>query len=268
MTPIISIIVPCYNQGHFLAECLDSVLSQSISNWECVIVDDGSTDDSAMVAKKYSELDERIHYLYQNNAGPSVARNNGTKNSHGKYLLFLDADNKIESIYTEEGIKYLDSHSDCVLFKGQGMTFGNIVKKCDWNYKSYKYFLRDNSIDCCSIIRRKDFEHIGGFDEYLKGYEDWEFFIRLLYRNDVIYQDPRVMFHYRIKDEEGVNRTAKARHNSLFQYIYIKNIEIYNEFYGRPNELLSQIEWLEAWRNRTIIRWAGNLVSLIDKKRK
>lgn len=232
MQPRISIIVPCYNGEKYLRETLDCLQKQTIEDWECVIVNDGSTDGSLEIMKEYAEKDSRYKYIDKENGGPSVARNTAIAASSGKYILPLDADDLIAPSYAEKAINYLEVHDDCKLVYCEAEFFGSKTGKWELEEYSYEALLRQNLIFCSAIFRRFDFDRIGGFDENLKGYEDWEFFIRLLYKNDIIYQAPRVMFHYRIKDEEGVNRAAKARHNSLFQYIYIKNIDIYNEYYG------------------------------------
>lgn len=266
MSIIVSIIIPCYNHGRYLAEALDSVISQTYTNWECIIIDDGSTDDSASVAKKYETIDERIHYIYQQNAGPSAARNNGVRNSHAKYILFLDGDNKLENCYAEFGVKYMESHPECTLFHGRAKTFGGteIFKK--WHYTSYRDLLRFNSIDCCAMIQRSDFDRVGGFDENMRGYEDWEFFIRLLYKNDVVYQDERILFHYRVgANPNSVNAGALAKQDAMTLYIYKKNIEKYNEYFGHPFKLLQRIESLEAWQKRTFVKFGSMIQRIIDR---
>lgn len=91
-SPHISIIVPCYNYGHYLSITLESVFEQSFKSWECIIIDDGSTDNSAEVAKTWVNKDPRFIYIRQDNAGLSAARNTGIKHAAGKYIQFLDAD--------------------------------------------------------------------------------------------------------------------------------------------------------------------------------
>jgi glycosyltransferase involved in cell wall biosynthesis len=90
--PLISVIIPCYNGEKYLSQALESLLWQTYSNWECILVDDGSTDRSAEIFNKYSIKDNRFRYLYQNNQGPSVARNYGIDSAKGKFIQFLDAD--------------------------------------------------------------------------------------------------------------------------------------------------------------------------------
>ena len=266
--PIISVIVPCYNQGQYLAEALDSVLSSTLQDWECIIVNDGSTDNSADVAKRFVERDSRFRLLYQQNAGPSAARNHGVNESTGEFILFLDGDNKIESEYISSGVSYLKRHTDCTLFYCKARTFGSEEKIKNWNYTTYRNLLRYNSIDCCSIIRRKDFDRAGGFVENMRGYDDWDFFIRLLYKHDVVYQDERELFHYRVgANQNSVNAGAIARQDALTLYIYQKNIHIYNDLFGHPQQLLARLEYLEALQNRFFVRLASKVQKLADKWR-
>lgn len=95
MTSRIAVIVPCYNQGKYLSDALDSLLAQTFVDWECIVVDDGSTDNSAAVAKTYVAKDSRIRYVYQKNAGPSAARNKGVALTSAPLIFFLDGDDII-----------------------------------------------------------------------------------------------------------------------------------------------------------------------------
>lgn len=90
--PLVSIIVPVYNAGKFLNVCIDSVLNQSYTNWELILVNDGSTDNSLDIIKQYFQLDSRIAYIDKINEGPSLARKSGTDQSKGKYIQYLDSD--------------------------------------------------------------------------------------------------------------------------------------------------------------------------------
>lgn len=179
--PIVSIVIPCYNQSQYLAETLDSLLTQSYKNWEAIIVNDGSTDNSEQVIKTYIEKDLRFRYILQNNVGPSSARNKGVSIATGKYILPLDGDDKISPLYLEKAISYLENNPDCTLYYCVAEYFGDIQGLWNMRYSNYENLLLGNSIFCTAIYRKEDFERVGGYDESMKGYEDWEFFIRLLY---------------------------------------------------------------------------------------
>ena len=92
MNPLFSIIIPCYNQAHFLPQCLDSLLEQEYKNWEAVVVNDGSPDNTNEVVQKYSVEDPRIKLVVKENGGLSSARNFGIANALGNRFIFLDAD--------------------------------------------------------------------------------------------------------------------------------------------------------------------------------
>lgn len=98
----ISVIIPIYNMENYLAECLDSVISQSLKEIEIICINDGSTDNSQNILDEYKEKDDRIRVVCQTNAGLSVARNEGIKHSNGKYLIYLDADDKLQKKALEE----------------------------------------------------------------------------------------------------------------------------------------------------------------------
>ena len=235
MIPKISVVVPCYNQGKFLSEALDSVLAQTLQEWECIVVDDGSTDNSSDIAKAYCTKDNRIRYVYQENAGPSAARNKGVSLTSAPLVFFLDGDNVILSELLGLGVEHMEKHTDCILYYTKGEYFGSRHGEFILNYTSYRDLLVANSIDCLCIVRRTDFERVGGFDEGLFGYEDWEFFIRLLYHNDTIYKEPQILFKYRCNGSpSSVNYQAKARNDEKTMYIYNKHIEKYAEYYGTP----------------------------------
>ncbi len=246
MIPEISVIVPCYNQGRFLAEALDSLLSQTLQEWECIVVDDGSTDNSATVAKSYVARDERIRYVRQENAGPSAARNKGVALSSAPLIFFLDGDNLIHSELLSRGVAYMKSHADCTLYYSRAQYFGAKEGEFVLNYTSYRDLLVANSIDCACVVRREDFLRVGGFDEQMRGYEDWEFFIRLLYHNDSIFQDAKVLFNYRVDNGQmSVNTQAKKRSDELTMYMYSKHIDKYQEYYGAPFRIMQRCNWLD-----------------------
>src|ERR1043166_2529650 len=113
--PEVSVIVPCYNQGEYLPEALESVLAQTFRNWECVIVSDGSPDNTAQVASLYAEKDSRIHFYDTEHGGVSAARNFAISKAKGEYILPLDADDKISCGYIEECLKMIKFSGDIKL---------------------------------------------------------------------------------------------------------------------------------------------------------
>jgi len=238
--PIVSVICPCYNQEKYLSETIDSVLAQSMEDWELVIVDDGSKDNSASIAKDYVQRDQRVKYIYQDNAGPSSARNHGVKESTGKYVFFLDGDDKIAPNYLKLGISYMEENSECVCFFTEVQFFGAKSGKTNVKYTDYKGQLCQSSLWCCGFMRRTDFDRIGGFDEKMKGFEDWELYIRLLYKHDYVYIYPEPLFYYRIANKDSVGTNANKKYTEITTYIYEKHKDKYIEYWGTPFSAYNQ----------------------------
>ncbi len=109
--PIASIIIPLYNKEKYIARAIDSILNQTITDIEIIIVNDGSTDQSIAVVEKYN--DERIHLYHQENAGPGAARNHGFRKSNGTYINFLDADDEMMPTFLETSIQHLKEYPEC-----------------------------------------------------------------------------------------------------------------------------------------------------------
>src|SRR4030095_13786323 len=105
----VSVVITCYNHGHFLREAIESVLAQSYRNFEIILVDDGSTDDTSKIAATYPG----VRYIHQKNSGLATARNTGIKHSNGQFVVFLDADDRLVSNALEAGIQHLNANPEC-----------------------------------------------------------------------------------------------------------------------------------------------------------
>ena len=133
MTPLISVIIPAYNAGQFLEECLNSIANQSIKDFEVVIIDDGSTDDTSLIATRYMESDSRFRLISTTNGGVSRARNIGIDESRGKYISFVDADDALHPQALEMMMQALERNSAQVCITGfkQGKHIGRFPKHDD-----------------------------------------------------------------------------------------------------------------------------------------
>src|SRR4051794_34828743 len=114
----ISVVVPAYNYAQFLPVALDSIIAQTYADWECIIVDDGSTDDTAAVADAYVRRDPRFRYIHQANRGLAGARNTGVRNATGDAIQFLDADDRLLPPKLERHAAYLEAHPECDIVYG------------------------------------------------------------------------------------------------------------------------------------------------------
>ena len=111
--PMISVIVPCYNYGDLLKDCIASLFAQTYQNWECIIIDDGSIDNTKIIAEEFVQKDKRISYFFQPNSGPTVARNYGLSLAKGIYIQFIDADDLIEPRKFEIQLSCFEKKSEC-----------------------------------------------------------------------------------------------------------------------------------------------------------
>ncbi len=193
---LISVIIPTYNYGRLIGQTLESVSAQTYQNWECVVVDDGSTDDTSEVVNRYAAMDARIKYIKQDNRQQAAARNNAIRNSNGEYFQFLDADDLIEPKKFERQIEYLESHPDV------DIVYTDVRFFSDENIDERYYLLggenkpwmpgvsgrgkevlmslvRKDTIPINTpLVRRRVIDKVGLFDEKLSPVEDWDYWVR------------------------------------------------------------------------------------------
>lgn len=228
----VSIIVPCYNQAEYLAETLESVWVQTYRQWECIVVDDGSVDNTEEIARRYADKDGRFKYLRKENGGPSKARNFGILNSDGAFVLPLDADDLIAPTYVEKAMDYFSRFPETKLVYCKADTFGDEVGPWDLEEYEYERFIWGNCIFCTAFFRRSDFDQTNGYNaNMVHGYEDWDFWLSLLKKGDVVHRIDEVLFHYRIKaTSRTTNLTGDYLRESLIQ-ICRNHPDIYQPYY-------------------------------------
>lgn len=187
----VTIITPCYNAAQYIENTIKSVQSQTFENWEMIIVDDGSTDNSANIVRKISQTDTRIKLLCKANGGSASARNLGLLHACGQYIQFLDADDTIEKSKLECQInlmeqKQLDvSYTDWCFINLNGQ----LEKKQGLNYNLFRVLLfwgtLFSALPIHAFIFRSNFlkEHDLTFAADIKEREDWNFHIQLLSSN-------------------------------------------------------------------------------------
>ena len=196
----VSIIIPCYNSGAYLPDALTSISTASFhGTLEVIIVDDGSTD--ATTLSFLQQLDTtRYRIIYQENKGPAGARNTAVRHATGKYLFFLDSDNKIRPEYLKKGMAFLDADSKVGVAYGNVAFFGvNDEPRFNPQPFSLPRLLVGNYIDMCAMVRRDAWEQVGGFDEsrVVMGHEDWDLWLRIAAKDWKFYYIDEVLFDYR-----------------------------------------------------------------------
>ena len=192
---MVSIIIPCYNSGDYLKETLESVQKQTYSVWECIIVDDGSIDDSWEVAESFCKKDARFHLIRQEHKGVSAARNRGLKQCKGLMIQFLDSDDlmaeeklsscvefllihsMVDIVYTGARYFYSDNPKE-LLILGRNYLSG-VIELTMYDVEIFKsVLLRNPFVTSAPLYRKQVFERVGVYDESFQYLEDWDFQIR------------------------------------------------------------------------------------------
>lgn len=226
MEKLVSVIIPCYNQGSLLTETVNSILASSYNLIEIIIIDDGSTDDSFLIAKELSKSYDNIFCYSQKNQGPSVARNRAIGLAKGFYILPLDSDDLIHKNYIDEAIKVLEKRSEVKVVYCEAIKFGEKVGP--WNLKPFNLNLlaRENMIFVSAIYRKSDWKECGGYAEEMTwGSEDWEFWISMLKDGGGVEKLPFVGFYYRIRSNSRRKSVDKKKNKNIVDFINLKHKE-------------------------------------------
>lgn len=243
MDPLVSVVVPVYNKADYLAETLNSVLQQTFTHWECIVVNDGSTDDSLKIGREFCKIDPRIICIDISNSGVCHARNVGIKNAKGKYIFPLDADDLIERTCLEKMVSVIENNSHVKLVHCEVEMFGAEEGKLDLSPFKYPDMLYANSIVNSALFFKKDFVEVGGYREnMIYGLEDWDFWIALLKdcNAEQVVKIKEPLFKYRVT--ESSRRLNVIKENKLLlmtDTIVYNNFSLYQQYYpGVLNRLV------------------------------
>lgn len=229
---IVSIIVPCYKQAHFLDESLQSVLDQTYSNWECIVVNDGSPDNTKEEASKWCQKDDRFKYLEKENGGLSSARNAGIKICKGIYILPLDADDILHEHFLSKLVPELNENKSLAIVSCYSKFFvnkiSNVVKELKPKGNTYQYLLYVNQLVATSLYRKECWEAVGGYDENMKkGFEDWEFWLAIAKQGWKYKIIEEFLFYYRKAKKSMLVNTINNHFEANKEYIFKKHSDIY-----------------------------------------
>lgn len=219
----ISVIIPCYNQEEFIGETLDSVLAQTFSDYEIIIVNDGSADNSPKIINGYRDnYPDKIKIVNQENCGLPAARNAGIREAQGEYIFPLDGDDKIssdclQSLYDAIQTKRADVvFSKVVLF---GQLSGLFILKNPTKYN----MVYSNCVVCSSLYKKEDWLRFGGYDENMRnGLEDWDFWLNFIEAGKKFYKVKKELLFYRIENN-FVTNMARENEEKITEYIFAKH---------------------------------------------
>jgi glycosyltransferase involved in cell wall biosynthesis len=231
----VSIIIPFYNKIELLKETLESINQFKLSNFEVIIIDDGST----LALQKQDLINFKFDFriIKQENSGPSVAKNLGVSHSRGEILFFLDADNIVKEKYISKAISIFSKIESIDVVYSDYEFFGDKTGIGVSGLINRNTILLFNSIDNCVLIRKSCFEKFGGFDEFLskKGLEDWELWIKLISNDVKFYYLNEPLFKYRVTSSSRTYVQANLNLEEIKDYIFKKHskfaIKMLSELY-------------------------------------
>ena len=277
-TPLISVIVPCFNHGRFLREALASVGTLGVRT-EIVVVDDGSTDSTPEVMATFETANE-FRGVRQQNGGLAAARNRGLRESRGKYIVFLDADDRLAPGALDIGAARLDERPECAFVSGrckmmsQDGTLLPTPRQPRIVRDHYRELLRRNYIWMPAVVmfRRDPLERIGGFNSDIDAAADYEVYLHLA-RHYPVHDHAQVVAHYRRHDANMSGNAGRMLRETLAVMksqrpflegdeaslaAYEEGVRAWQEFYGAhlATEIRSAVRsyrWLEALSKTAVL---------------
>ncbi len=253
--PLVSVIIPTYNRAHLLPRAITSVLSQTLKDFELIIVDDGSTDNTREVVESFQKKDKRIRYIWQENSGgPAKPKNMGIKNSRGKYIGFLDDDDEWLPEKLKKQLKVFEQSKNlgivgCSAFYVDSNTkktrINKIKRREDKNYSID--FLKGTFLGSSSsiVIPMYIFNNIGLYDESFSVADDWDLYLRIIQKYDFeSIDDP--LFNYYIHGDNisGIDNASTMAEENI--KIISKNKEKYERNLRIKSNILSSAGFLYA----------------------
>lgn len=236
--PIVSIITPLYNCSKYFEETFKSVVNQTFSNFEWLIIDDCSSDDSYELAKTLCKNDSRFHvYQTPKNGGTSVARNIGLKNAKGRYITFLDSDDLLDPNYLESQVAFIKDNGPVISAGYRRMASVTTTDFMVPDYVDYKTLLKGNPLSCLTTMYDREIVGDRLFDETIKKPEDYVFWLEIMKTGIVARGNPQVLATYRI--------LSGSKSSNKFKLIKC----MYNVYHKTQ-----KINWFKSWCY--VVRWA------------
>jgi len=263
MTPLVSIIIPCYNQARFLAEAVQSALDQNYPSKEVIVINDGSPDNTREVAAAFGK---QIVYIEQENRGLSGARNTGIRAARGEYIAFLDSDDLYLPGALAAQAEYLNAHpqvsmvcGDALLYDGQ-RTFG--LKSARSGRPQNPANFRWETVEYCAtpstvMVRRPVFNRVGLFDEHLKNAaEDWLMWVRISLHFNMAYLD-QPLIYYRVHDRNATQNVERINRGNRYAVAAVVGSPDFAQYPAHFRAKLLFYRFATAWRTEPKIRAIG-----------
>lgn len=263
---MISVVIPLYNKEQSISSTLQSVCDQTYTDIEIVVVNDGSTDNSAVVASTYPDV--RIRVINKENGGVSSARNRGIKEAKGENISFLDADDLWDKDYLAEQVRMITDFPEAAMW---GINFaeingGQLIRKLTTGmpegYRGYveDYFHmhgRNSDLFCSSsvVIRKEVFNHVGNFDERLKYSEDTDMWWRIIATYPVAFYDHYMVFYRYDAENRALHKKMLLRYDSPYV------VDKYQEKQWKEKQ------WFYQWINQYSAQWIARYLFTDESQR-
>lgn len=235
--PLVSIITPCFNSHSTIMETIRSVKNQSYQNIEHIVIDDGSTEPIKNVIQTYLS---NIIFLQQDNMGVSAARNNAVKHAQGEILVFLDADDLIDSTYIEKVVQSFELQPNIAMVACYVSEIGrskNKIKIKPFCQESFYY--HNNLFPSIIAVSKVLFEKVQGYNENLKVCEDWDLYLRISQMNAKVHVIPEYLFFYRKHKDLSSLTDLMGRDKDTVHKAYYSLYQTHQDFYDQ--KLLSPL---------------------------
>ena len=268
MSPFISIIVTSYNKGKYLDACLESIFEQNYVDWECIIINDGSSDNTTQISLKWVSIDKRYKYIAQTNKGVCAAKNIGIENAISKWILPIDGDDKISKDYCFNALDYLKSNEFSIVY-------GNVCffdqKEGLWDLPEFdlsnlaKYNMLHNSC----FFKKQDWENVKGYDvKMVHGLEDWEFWISISKSDKKFKQLNSIGFYYRIINSSRTTMLDSNKKDEMLRYMEKKHFDFFYKNLGSKVLLYKENHDLKSRFLSKYYLFYNRLIEIILKIRK
>lgn len=272
----VSVVTPSFNRGKLLTEAVDSALMQTYPDLDVTVVDDGSTDPETISILRELEGRDRVTVIRQANSGVAATINVGIGASQGEFILVLADDDRIARTYAEKAVPRLISDPDLGGVYCRARKFGSVDEPWILPDFSPEQMAISNCIFATTFFRRSDWVTLDGFRESLgRGYEDWDFWIRMIMLGRRFEQLPEELFFYRVGHSglSAAHEESEDLRLDLYEVVYRENKDFF-AVYAAVDTLLGELiesrRELNRWRSEYsfIDRKAGRLVRWALKTRR
>jgi glycosyltransferase involved in cell wall biosynthesis len=236
--PLVTVVIPTYNYGEYLSDAIESALKQTYKNLEVIVIDDGSSDNTEEIVKRY---DGRLSYYFKENGGISSARNYGMLKAKGEYIVFLDSDDKLHESYVERTLAHLQKHSAHVDFVyTQQQFFEASGRGTQLRAYNAQHIMKENILPANHLIKTSVAKQFT-YDVRFKVLEDWDFYLTLAENGFVGSLLDEPMYFYRIHsdrnstmDKTKLRDVLRTRHRVMVKH---------RKFYGVYRTAIFQVRY-------------------------